>query len=870
MAGGAVWWNTLRIDIVRKREYDRKALGCSGEPDATLNLHLHDLHLQLHVDCLDYLNYLPVHVHHFHAAMDDTMGLPSPLSPDFALHTSRTTNAFTDRHSRTLLLRGLNVSAGSKLPSPCPPPSSPSFYTLPPTYTQHPFPAAASARHWFTQMRSWGVNIVRLVIVWEALEPLELGTYDMEYIEHIRAIVHEAARVGMRVFVDGHQDCWSRFTGGSGAPQWAFDLVGLDATAFPETVSAALELSPSSDDADTPRLDTPSGRLWPTNYTKFGPATLFTLFFAGELYAPSAVYTGPHPAYAGGGHNVGHVLRSAYTRAFATLMAALVPCGNVVGIDPMNEPHPGYIGLRSLRAWNETTELHLGAMPSAVEGMALAGGEAVGVGQWERSWPHPSVRRKTVTMNTGRRRAWREGREDVWKREGVWWRNDDGTLGGRDDYFVTNPQTGEAVDFERDCYVPFLQSFWAAMPKGTWLFVEPIPNLGPPSWPADPASSADAEDRLVYAPHWYDIRTLFEKALNPTVTFDVLRLAAGSRNFLAHTYFGASGLAGNYAANFSRIVADVAVFRGQARGVRVVGEGAGGKVVRPKPTPVLIGETGVPMDLNAQSFYAGDTGTQGVMLNALLSAMERHRLNWTLWTFTLSHATCGDQGALPCDNEPGARHQAGDGWNSEDFSVVYGAAELARRGGAAGKKVVGGDGYGGDWGVLRLPAQFLRPYPTATAGRLVASGFELAERRFEVEYIPCPVTAVKGAEGADLVDEFTRRTTEVYIPNYHYAGRTSIRAVVIDAAGKGWEEEWIVDAEGTQGQGRGEKGEGKAVGGECRYFHWTWKRREQEMRIVHSAEAAGARVVIRAEALETRAGAGGGAGILARLISSVV
>ena len=44
------------------------------------------------------------------------------------------------------------------------------------------------------------------------------GVYDDEYLAYIKEIVRKADEYGIGVFIDPHQDVWSRFTGGSGAP----------------------------------------------------------------------------------------------------------------------------------------------------------------------------------------------------------------------------------------------------------------------------------------------------------------------------------------------------------------------------------------------------------------------------------------------------------------------------------------------------------------------------------------------------------------------------------------------------------------------------------------------------------------------------
>ena len=113
---------------------------------------------------------------------------------------------FTDRHGRTLSLRGVNVGGECKLPLPPPVPSGrPSGAAV--SYTGRPFGDAAAAAAWWARLRSWGVGLVRLVVVWEALEPRALGVYDDAYIGYVHDVVAAAGRAGLRVFIDCHQDC---------------------------------------------------------------------------------------------------------------------------------------------------------------------------------------------------------------------------------------------------------------------------------------------------------------------------------------------------------------------------------------------------------------------------------------------------------------------------------------------------------------------------------------------------------------------------------------------------------------------------------------------------------------------------------------
>lgn len=46
----------------------------------------------------------------------------------------------------------------------------------------------------------------------------------------------------------------------------------------------------------------------------------------------------------------------------------------MVGFEVINEPHPGYIGLESLHAWDELKELRLGESPSALQSFLMGDG----------------------------------------------------------------------------------------------------------------------------------------------------------------------------------------------------------------------------------------------------------------------------------------------------------------------------------------------------------------------------------------------------------------------------------------------------------------------------------------------------------------
>jgi hypothetical protein len=142
---------------------------------------------------------------------------------------------------------------------------------------------------------------------------------------------------------------------------------------------------------------------------------------------------------------------------------------------------------------------------------------------WVKSWPFPTKKQKTRMINTEQDSAWIDG-ECLWKQHGVWSVN---AKSGkpqvdRPDYFTTHPETGEKINFER-FYLDFVGRYSRAIQSvlpSAFVFVEPIPNEPAPVWEPE-----DHHDNIVYAPHWYDLHSLFNKSFDGRITHDVQGLS---------------------------------------------------------------------------------------------------------------------------------------------------------------------------------------------------------------------------------------------------------------------------------------------------------------------------------------------------------
>jgi hypothetical protein len=94
------------------------------------------------------------------------------------------------------------------------------------------------------------------------------GIYDTSYLSYLRAILSLLPQFGLTAFVALHQDVWSRYAGGSGAPAWTLEQVGFDLHALEESGAAWLRGICGGGHTEAER------GLWPCGYQKLAASTM--------------------------------------------------------------------------------------------------------------------------------------------------------------------------------------------------------------------------------------------------------------------------------------------------------------------------------------------------------------------------------------------------------------------------------------------------------------------------------------------------------------------------------------------------------------------------------------------------------------------
>lgn len=436
---------------------------------------------------------------------------------------------------------------------------------------------------------------------------------------------------------------------------WTLDLAGFEPTNFNATGAAIVQNTYEGDKHDFPMM------VWPTNYRKLAAATMFTLFWAGKTFAPKVLVDAP-PAMGQKDKkvNIQDHLQTSFLRCMFLMTRAIVEAGLhdscVIGYDTFNEPNEGLLGCTDIGKQLKGQTMR-GTSPNPFETFCLGEGIKQEVEFWSLTFFGPR-KTSTVVIDPAGKRAWKGGRDCIWKEHGVW--TPSGPRGEPTilvkDYFSKHPATGQLINVEQDFVQPFFYRVAAVMRSAhpdAIILLEPRVMTPPPEYwneravveygATDEVARAaifggkDCDDkgalketglkihfgdrRIAYTPHWYDGITLANKKFNPWFNVDALSFLRAHEEGKSIAMYSLVRLGAFYVRH---VFADN-VFRLAQDGWHALK----GQV------PVVFGEYGLPYDMMQKLAYQnGDYTLHEQALDAYFNAVSEGRG----WPWPLSDA----------------------------------------------------------------------------------------------------------------------------------------------------------------------------------------------------------------------------------------
>lgn len=524
-----------------------------------------------------------------------------------------------DTKGRTVLLRGLNLGGSSKVPTV--PDGATHIKTdfmdhRNVSFVGRPFPIKEADEH-FTRIKHWGFNCLRFLITWEAIEHKGPNQYDEEYLDYIEEIIKIAEKYKFYIFIDPHQDVWSRMTGGDGAPGWLFEKVGLDFTKFDESEAAFVmqyRYNPSNPKSYPPMY-------WDNNNVRFANATMWTLFFGGMDFAPSCKIDGI---------NVQDYLQDHYIGAIKQVAYRVKDFSSIIGFDSLNEPKKGWIEDKIDGSGKAGFSEVLGYAFTPFDAMLTAAGVPRTVPFREIKFTSIKETRKDV-LNKNKVSCWLEGAQDIWRREGIWDldENENPIILNNDHFTIFN---GKRVDFYKDYLSSFILTFSKEIRTiipDSMIFFEG-PEVTMMMGERTNYTLSQNEGTFVNAAHWYDAASITTKKAWLRMNYDITtdKLVYGKKNVQK-------------------------MYNRQLANIKNVSKNVAGGV------PTLIGEFGLHYDLKNKKAYKkfekkGQKAFKKNLeaLSMYYDAMDVNLIHGTQWNYT-------------SDNS----NEWGDLWNLEDLSI---------------------------------------------------------------------------------------------------------------------------------------------------------------------------------------------------------
>lgn len=620
---------------------------------------------------------------------------------------------FIDAHGRQVILRGVNLGGDSKVPWPHGGTQHPTDFAdhREVSFVNRPFALVDADAH-FTRLRDWGFNCLRLLTTWEAVEHAGPGQFDAPYLDYLAEICRLAGEHGLYVFIDFHQDVWSRMSGGDGAPGWTFDAVGLDFSRFDAAGAAHVmqhryQYQPGS-------AATPCGAVqatyppmsWVRNYRMPANAIMWTLFWAGERLTPR---------FRIGGRNVQDYLQSHLLGAMTQVARRVKDMPHLLGFNSMNEPGVGWLGQALSPVWVNGVR-QLGNLPlpgpvwSPLEALAVARGVPTELPVRPALGMVPQAAQSQL-INPDGVPIWKPGHACPFEQAGIYELRGGHAVALRENAY--SHTDGRAYSVSDDAYGPFFQRVAQTLRVVSphWMLFAELDPFGALSGRTFPQNMPP---QSVNTSHWYDLSLLVTKHFDAALSVDVL---SGERS---------EGL-GSIGARYQRQLAAVKALSNAL----------------PGGAPTLIGEFGIPFDLDDGAAYrasalqasqqAEHEHEHGAQADASIWAVHTQALGLMYDALDALHLS-----ATQWNYSAGNRNDAriGDQWNQEDLSI-----------------------YSLDQPQGRAVAGFCRPYAQALQGQLLRMKFVPASGTFTLTYRTNP--------------ELTG-PTEIYLPRTVFADQPHI------------------------------------------------------------------------------------------------
>lgn len=480
-------------------------------------------------------------------------------------------DTFYADYSREVIFRGINIAAKTPVSRMD---HIDAHKPKPASFVNTPFSLEDAHEH-LSRLKYLGFNLLRWVVPWEAIAPISPDSHDEKYLEYLYEMMKLTKQYGFTVLIDFHQDVWSRFTGGSGAPKWTLEKTGFVVENFEKCLASISHQKSGS---------YPLGHLfWATNADRYAAKTMYTLFFGGKKFAPTMNIDGK---------NIQDYLQQHYISAVTAVAERLKEFDHITGYDIMNEPHLGYIGCKDLHKYHGLFRLGPSALP--LQGFALSEGVTQKVDVFEKKMFSLKATRKKLYDPKGNS-VWSDN-TCLWRKQGVWGYADSKPTLLKKDYFQSHDPNAEF-------YVPFVNKVGKAIAKindKTIVFIEhatnhPIPEIHNPDY------------KIGFSGHWYDAFVISMRKVWRFISVDMFT----HKVKLSLPHFVQKNLS-------------MQIFRLLKKMRKNLGE-----------VPFLLSEFGIPFDLhNKKAYSSGKYNKQKAGLERSFKAVEKTLVSSILWNYT--------------------------------------------------------------------------------------------------------------------------------------------------------------------------------------------------------------------------------------------